>query len=264
MGMYWIERAPIVVIGLVILAGLVLLHEIALRLGRRGRTTARSEARGYLVSSALALLGLLMGFTFSAAQERFRLREQLVVAEANALSTSYLRLQLLEPPWRETLSRELLDYGETRLRFADALTPAEIDRVARDGAIRQAKIWRDLAPAVRANSVPTLNPSFLQTLNETFDLAEARRAAREMRVPVTILRVLLACSFTVAAIIGYTEAFERRDTIVLVGVLFLLTLAYCLILDLDRPVSGSVRVAQAPMQRTVAAMREGEAARPPP
>jgi hypothetical protein len=257
--MYWLERAPLALIGAAMLAALLLAHEVALRLGRRVRgKIARGETRGYLVSSALALLGLLMGFTFNAAQERYRLRQDLLVAEANALSTTYLRFQLLDLPYRETLSRELLAYAEIRVRFGDAHTPAEIERNARQAGALQAKIWRDLSPALRSNPVPTLNLGLLQTVNETFDLAEARRAARETRVPVAILRALLACSLTVAAILGYTEAFERRDTVVLLGVLLLLTLAFCLILDVDSPVSGTVRINQASLQRTLEVMRTGD------
>jgi hypothetical protein len=47
----------------------------------------------------------------------------------------------------------------------------------------------------------------------------------------------------------------------------LLTLAYMLILDLDRPLSGSVQINQAPMQRALEGIRQGEAAAraaPPP
>ena len=102
--MSWLERAPLALVGIAMMAGLVIAHEIALRLGRR-TTATPSEVRGYVLSSALALLGLLMGFTFSAAQGRFQLRQELVVSEANALSTTYLRFQLLDAPWRQALSR---------------------------------------------------------------------------------------------------------------------------------------------------------------
>jgi len=241
---------------------LILAHELALRLGRRlSREAGRSEARGYIVSSALALLGLLVGFTFNAAQERFQARRDLVVAEANAIGTSYLRLQLLEPPWRDVLGREFLAYAETRLGFTQAGTPAEIDRNARRTGEAQAQIWRDLRPALRAESDPGLNLALVQSLNETFDVAAARRAAREARVPLPILRALLLCSLTVAAIVGYTEAAERRATGVLFGVLLLLTLAMSLILDLDRPAGGRIRERDAPLQQAVAEIRASQAAK---
>jgi hypothetical protein len=43
--------------------------------------------------------------------------------------------------------------------------------------------------------------------------------------------------------------------------MLLLTVAFCLILDLDRPMSGSVTVSQAPLERTAAAIRRSEAAK---
>jgi hypothetical protein len=264
--MYWIERAPLVLIGLVFFASLVLAHELAFLAGRRSKAkpAVSSETRGYLVSSALALLALLMAFTFSAAHDRFRLRQQLVVDEANAIGTSYLRVQLLDQPWRERLSGELLTYAETRARFGRTRSAEEIAANARETAAIQDAIWRDMEHVVRVNPIPDLNVALLMTLNETFDLAASARAARDARVPVTVLRSLLLCSVMAAAIVGYTEASERRWTGVLAGVLLLFTFAFVLILDLDRPTSGRVLVSQAPMQRAIADIRRSEAAKRPP
>jgi hypothetical protein len=219
------------------------------------------EARGYVVSSALALLGLLYAFTFNAAQERFEARRDLVVAEANALGTTYLRFQLLDPPWRDTLSADLLRYAETRLR-GDQVGAAEAARYAQEVGSAQAQIWQALGVALRqARPDPGLTLGLLQTVNETFDLAASRRAAREGRVPVMILRTLIFSSLMAAGILGYTEAGGRRATLVLFGLLLLLALAFSLILDLDRPYSGTVRVSQAPLARAVADIRQGEAAK---
>ena len=261
--MIWMQTAPILLVGAAILAALAAAHELALRVGRHiAGKTKRSEARGYLVSSALALLGLLMAFTFSAAQDRFRLREQLVIDEANAIGTTYLRFQLLDPPFRQALSSCLLGYAEMRVKAAQADSPAEVEANARQAAVFQDRIWRTLVGATRANPVQTLNPPLVQSVNETFDLAASRRAAREMKVPSAILRVLLISSPTVAALVGYTEAGERRETGVLLGILVLLTLAFSLILDLDSPSAGVVRVSGAPLLRAVEDLRRAEARHP--
>jgi hypothetical protein len=251
-----LESAPLPAIALVMLAALVLAHEAAFRLSRRARKSARQdETRGYLVSSALALLGLLMAFTFSAAQDRYRARQILVVAEANAIGTSYLRTQLLDAPWRRILGDDILRYAQTRIAFGGAVTEDEIERNADLSGQLQQRIWRDLAPALRTNPVAGLNLALVQTLNETFDLAATRRAAREAHVPLAILRALALCSVTVAVLVGYSEGPGRRDTGMLVGVLLLVTLAFCLILDLDRPQTGSVRVSEAPLVRAVEDIR---------
>src|SRR5262245_20651574 len=48
-------------------------------------------------SAVFALIGLLLAFTISGALQRFDERRQLVVQEANTLSTAYDRFGLFEP-----------------------------------------------------------------------------------------------------------------------------------------------------------------------
>jgi hypothetical protein len=183
-----------------------------------------------------------------------------VVAEANAIGTSYLRTQLLDQPWRRALGEDLARYAETRVAFGGARTPDEITRNAHESGVLQERIWRDLGPALRANPGSGLNVTLVTALNETFDLAATRRAAREVHVPLAILRGLALSSLTVAVLVGYSEGPGRRDTGMLLGVMLLLTLAFCLILDLDRPQTGSVRVSEAPILRTLDDIRASQAA----
>jgi hypothetical protein len=64
---------------------------------RRRRIDAESAAAGTGVveGAVFALLGLLIAFTFSGAASRFDERRKLIVEEANAIGTAYLRLDLL-------------------------------------------------------------------------------------------------------------------------------------------------------------------------
>lgn len=65
----------------------------------------------------LGLLALLLGFTFAMAMSRFEVRKQLVLDEANAIGTTFLRAQLLPPPARQEISDLLRQYVEVRLAF---------------------------------------------------------------------------------------------------------------------------------------------------
>jgi hypothetical protein len=59
-----------------------------------------------------ALLGLLLGFSFAGAMSRFDARRQLIVHEANAIGTAYLRIDMLptnEQPEIRSLFRQYLD-----------------------------------------------------------------------------------------------------------------------------------------------------------
>jgi hypothetical protein len=256
-----LEVAPIWAVGLAVLAGLGLAHSLGLWLGRRRERKGDKpdEGKGYLVSSALALLGLLMAFTFSSAQDRFRLRQELVVSEANAIGTTYLRSQVLPAPWRDEIGRQLLHYTELRVGFGRTVTAREVTQNARDTQAAQDRIWASLSQALRSNPVEGLNVSLLATTNEMFDMASSARAARETRVPITIVRVLLISAAAVAAMVGYAEGSGRVHAGLGFGVMLLLTLAFCLILDLDRPTTGRVTISQAPLQWTLDSLRDSEA-----
>src|SRR5882672_11281158 len=95
-----LETAPLWLIWLVVTAGLMIAHEIGY-LFRRFSAKRRpdggetSDSIGHRLPAALALLGLLIAFTFSMAADRFATRRALVVSEGNAIGTTYLRLQLL-------------------------------------------------------------------------------------------------------------------------------------------------------------------------
>jgi hypothetical protein len=99
-------------------SGMLVLLEMGRRLGLR-RLALDSEAGregfGVVGGAIFALMGLLIAFTFSGAASRFDTRRQLVVEEANAIGTAYLRLDLLPASAREALRKSFRDYLEARL-----------------------------------------------------------------------------------------------------------------------------------------------------
>src|SRR6476469_6533184 len=65
--------------------------------------------------AVFALIGLLLAFTISGALQRFDERRQLVIQEANAVSTAYDRLGLLEGGVSNNLQMKLKDYVRARI-----------------------------------------------------------------------------------------------------------------------------------------------------
>src|SRR5436190_203648 len=116
--------APIWAIGLtlfVLLIGMMLLGiAVRRRTERRAASEGEDAQEGYIVSGALGLLALLLGFTFAMAVDRYDNRRSLVLEEANAIGTTYLRAQLLDEPFRSRLSRLLEGYTASRIRLATA------------------------------------------------------------------------------------------------------------------------------------------------
>jgi hypothetical protein len=114
--MAWLATLPLMGIGLVILVALLAAATIGYRghiwlRQRRGETD--TESHDHLLSAVLGLLALLLGFTFSLALNRYEARRDLVVQEANAIGTTWLRAQLLEPPNSAAMSNLLRSYLDT-------------------------------------------------------------------------------------------------------------------------------------------------------
>ena len=81
----------------VLLIVLVGLSELAWRIGLAcSRKKSEADKDGGTVRSAvLALLGLLLGFSFAIAGARYEARRELLVEEANSIGTTARRAQLL-------------------------------------------------------------------------------------------------------------------------------------------------------------------------
>jgi hypothetical protein len=259
--MDWVDQTPLWIVGLSCMAGLIVAHEFGYRTGRRFvPKDGHTDAKGYLVSSALSLASLMMAFTFGAAQTDFRLRQGLVSAEANAIGTAYLRIQTLDQPARDQLSARVLRYARVRGGFYGA-TGDQAALSVNDARTRelQARIWTEVGDAARTNPMPTLNGPLLQSVNEMFDSADSRAAAQDIRVPPAVLLMLVIAGVVSAALVGFAGSGGRRYSVILVAVLFIQVLAFCLILALDRPDATTVKINQRPLDRAIAEIGRGEA-----
>jgi hypothetical protein len=267
--MHWIEDAPLWLILPSFALALVLAHEIGYRTRRlidarraaRGTVPAADteDGIGYLLSAALALLALLIAFTFSMAAQRFDARRLLLVDEANAVGTVYLRYQLLDEPDRSKLSDLLVSYLDARSRFFAADSEEALAAPDARSDDIEARIWTLLSADLRTHPQATINPSLLQATNEMFDLASSDRAARTARVPVTILRALGLYAVIAALILGHSLASGRNRHFISATALFvLLSLAFTLILDLDRPTKGTIQISSAHFDRAAAGIRAAE------
>src|SRR5262245_44350538 len=103
------------VIGLFL--AMVVCLEIGYRLGRRRIRTdvAAQEGIGAIEAATFALRGVLRGFAFSGALERFDTKRSLVVQEANAIGTAYLRLDLAPAPDQPALRQLFREYLDARI-----------------------------------------------------------------------------------------------------------------------------------------------------
>lgn len=250
----WLSTAPILVIG----ASVFILMAAASAVGAwlRGwrdkatgapATDAGEAVDGPTVTAVLTLLALLLGFSFNLAMERHEQRRMLVVDEANAIGTAYLRAQLLPQPHRKRLGDLLVAYTDNRIAFARAGPGRAPALRARNDAIIT-DLWAATAAALGSIGRPDFSNAFLQSMNQLIDLDATQRNARLIHVPDEIYAVLFAYMVVTSGLLGYLlTGLQGRLTSALV--LVLMAMFLLLIFDIDRPTQGVTQKSQAPMEQ---------------
>jgi len=256
----WLAGLSLTGVVLVMLASMLLaaLTGYAIRQFERRRAESRNEEvehsqESYLVGGMLGLLALLLAFTFSMALDRFEERRHLVVQEANAIGTAYLRAQLLDEPHRSRLSNLLINYTDNRIALA-AAPPDRVQSYLSHNDQLLTDIWAAVSAARESALVHGMTTALLMTYNEVIDLDAERKVARQVRVPAPVLLLLYGFLVMTAAVLGYVLE-ERRGRIHAAVLFVLLSLYVSIIADLNRPASGSIRESQEPMLMLQASLK---------
>ncbi len=159
-------------------------------IGSRSRHlgTNLSEPLGVLQGALLGVVGLILAFGLSLALSRYEDRRATVVEEANAIGTTYLRAQMLEPRFSAPSLRLLDQYAESAVDVADRIpdSDAEMDAIAAEERI-QGRLWLLARAAVADQPVQTAPRLYIETLNEMIDAQATRQAALANRVPTPVL-----------------------------------------------------------------------------
>ena len=198
-----------------------------------------------MVGATLALLALMLAFSFSLAGSRYEDRRQVVLSESNAIGTAYLRAAMLPEPMR-TESRNLLrEYTDARL---EAVQAEKLSQAIAKSEEIHTRLWAQAVAAAAKDSSP-ITALYVQSLNEVIDLHATRMmAALRSRVPAPIWVVLFLLSILSMAMMGYHEALTNsRRSIVVVALILGFSTVLFLIVDLDRPRQGTLQVSQQPM-----------------
>jgi hypothetical protein len=240
------DRLPLWgVLLILILIGLFAI-EAGYRLGKRwlrGHEGEKDPGIGALAGATLALLAFLMAFVTSMAVGRFDNRRLLIVEEANAIGTTYLRAGYLDEPYRTEIRDLLREYVDVRIPGAE---PADIDAVRANSEQLHEELWTRAEALARAHpDSPTL-ALFIASLNEVIDLHSKRLLAiTGSRIPPVLWWALLSVIVLALILVGFQLSFdERRHYLALFLLVLVLSSVALLIADLDRPQEGTLRVSQ--------------------
>lgn len=135
------------------------------------------------------------------------------------------------------------------LRIVGTADPVDV-RVGMARSVElHTKLWsiaEDLARTAPESDVLAL---FIDSLNETIDLHETRvTAGIYVRVPETVLLLLFSGSILTLVMVGYNAGLTRRRSPVTALVMIaVLGAVITLVVDLDKPRDGFVKVSQQPL-----------------
>ena len=240
-----VRFAGLVAVGLFV--GMLLMLELGRRLGDRVERVDPEGAHtgtGPVEGAVFALLGLLVAFAFSGAAQRFDTRRNLIVEEANAIGTAYLRVDLVPEAARPALRTLFLRYLDTRLEVYRSLPDLDAVRDALGRAERlQAEIWSATLTACREAGPQPCSILLLPALNAMFDVTTTRTAVSRMHPPGVILWLLCGLGLGCALLAGYSMATgTRRKWTHILAFAAVMALTVFVILDLEFPRIGFIRV----------------------
>lgn len=243
-----ILEAPVGWIVIALLTSLWLAYEAGYAGGGRARRREGDDASdfGTIQGAVLGLLALLLAFTYSLASSRHDTRKTVVVHEANAIGTAWLRADFLPEPARSGLRRELRRYLEARI-LPDHLVvhASRLDGRLREAETMHAALWAATVQAVTSHPPTTLDGLLVSAVNEVIDVHALRVNAGLDHVPWVVVVLLFVVAGFSMGLTGYSCGLNRRRNLVLTITLAALIVAItAVILDLDRPRRGLIKVSQ--------------------
>jgi hypothetical protein len=247
----FIDSLTVTGLFLAFLLCLLLAYEWGYRVGRWWQNRTHEQREGptpMIVGSLLALLAFLLAITMGMASDRFEARRRLVLEEANAVGTTYLRAGYLPESASNQIRQLLREYVPLRIADED-LSEAEVrSRIAQSVEL-QSKLWSVAEELARAAPESHAVALFIESLNQMIDLHECRVAGGIYgRVPETVLVLLFCNSILTVAMVGYSAGMRlQRGLLAAVVMILFLGAVIILVVDLDRPRDGFLTVNQQPL-----------------
>ena len=193
---------------------------------------------GVVQAATLTLLGLLIGFTFSMAINRYEQRKNYEEAEANAIGTEYVRAGLLPTADAARVQDFLRNYLNQRVLFYTTPDAQRLRQIDTDTAQLQNDMWS--AVQARATGQPTaMGALAISGMNDVLNSQGYTQAAWWNRIPVEAWVLLLVIAIGCNLLIGYGA--HRTSTLFMVLPLAV-SLSFFLIADIDSPRGGLIRV----------------------
>lgn len=215
-------------------------------LGRKHQLISEPKDRspiGSIVAANLGLLAFLLAFTFGISASKFDDRRMLVIDEANAIRTSYLRAGYLPNPYGIEIRNLLKEYISLRL---ETLKSGNIEQGVKASEALQDRLWLQAIAVVEKNPNSESVALFIESLNEVIEIHAKRvNVGIYVRIPTIIWIALFFVTILAVGSVGYQIGLINARYLG-ISLLLILTFSsvFVLIADLDSPQEGFIKVSQ--------------------
>jgi hypothetical protein len=207
-------------------------------------------------TATLTLLALIIGFTFSMAVGRYDLREHYEEEEASAISTAYVRADLLPAAEATVVRRLVVDYLDVRMLFYTTRDTRELDRVNADTSRLQQEMWTAVRNAAAAQPTP-IAALVVTAVNDVLNSQGYAQAAWWNRIPYPAWGLMAVMAICANLLVGYGARALKAGTGLLLVVPLVVALAFALIADIDSPRGGMIHVRPFNLQALVTSLHPG-------
>lgn len=191
------------------------------------------------VGAILGLLAFMLAFTFNLANTHFEQGRLVVVEEANAIGTTYLRAELLASPHNKNVQSLLKAY--VNLLINNIHNP-DIASYANEYNALTDQLWEQAVEGANKYPTPTVS-TFIMSLNDVFDNYDRYiNALNSAKISSIIWSILLMLGIVCMLILGYLYGtYKSRSLMIILLVILAFTVVIYLIAELNSPGSGFVR-----------------------
>lgn len=213
---------------------------IRLRVFYESKIPVEEKSIGALEGSLLGLLALLLSFTFSMSSSRHDKRINVIVEEANDISTAILRSDLYPDSIRTAFRKDFKAYLQSRIDFFKAGSDLKAISATLDRSDKiQRSLWKRATDLGRDRDNLHRTAQMIPALNAMFDIVSTRNAAGVAKVPELIMYLLFMLCGVSAIMMGYSVG-RKPDWIIMACFAATIVMTIYLIIDLDRPRRGVI------------------------
>ena len=216
---------------------------IGASLARKSRKLLADERAdlGVVLTAALTLLGLIIGFTFSMAVTRYDQRKDLEAAEANAIGTEIARTGLM-PAVEAAKTRELLrSYLKQRALFYTTRDEDRIQQIRMATAQMQANLWSTVQDYAASKPTP-IAALVVSGMNDVLNSQAYTQASWWNRIPAAAWVLMAVIAIFCCGLLGYAAHRPEGEAGRVIMLPLIVATSFFLIADIDSPRGGVIRI----------------------